>query len=94
MNTDISVESRGDRVHRATDYTNNTDVSGLDIGWRIRQHNAKQAGKKIDLTARFMNGQRYSALPDMLCEEGRFGRKAGLWNNLASVLIIPNLLSI
>lgn len=53
------------------------DLSGLDIGWRIRQHHAKKAGKKIDLTASFMSGQRYCALGDMLCEEGRFGRKTG-----------------
>jgi len=53
------------------------DLSGLDIGWYIRKHAAEKAGVKIDLKAKFFNGARYCALPDILCEQGRLGRKTG-----------------
>ncbi|MGP9788786.1 3-hydroxyacyl-CoA dehydrogenase NAD-binding domain-containing protein [Roseinatronobacter sp. NSM] len=41
------------------------DLSGLDIAWRMRQHQA----------ARRNPADRYVHIPDRLCEAGRFGRK-------------------
>jgi 3-hydroxyacyl-CoA dehydrogenase len=43
------------------------DLSGLDVAWRMRQATA----------ARRDPAARYVRIPDMLCEMGRFGRKAG-----------------
>lgn len=43
------------------------DLSGLDISWRMRQATAPLR-KQTD---------RYVVIPDLLCEAGRFGRKAG-----------------
>lgn len=43
------------------------DLSGLDIAWRMRQARAPTRDTR----------QRYVAIPDMLCERGRFGRKTG-----------------
>ena len=54
-------------------------VVGLDIGYAIRQEEARKAGIKIDLTVRFLNGQRYCGLSDMLCKHGRLGRKTGMY---------------
>lgn len=42
------------------------DMSGLDIAWRMRQQ-----------TADTRHLRRYVGIPDLLCEEGRFGRKTG-----------------
>ncbi len=41
------------------------DLSGLDIAWRMRQDQAATRDSR----------QRYVAIPDMLCEQGRLGRK-------------------
>ena len=43
------------------------DLSGLDIAWRMRQSQAATRDPKA----------RYVRIPDMLCEAGRLGRKAG-----------------
>lgn len=42
------------------------DLSGLDIAWKMRQQ-----------TADTRHLRRYVGIPDLLCEEGRFGRKTG-----------------
>ena len=43
------------------------DLSGLDIAWRMRRAEAPNRGAQV----------RYVRIPDLLCEAGRFGRKAG-----------------
>lgn len=43
------------------------DMSGLDIAWRMRQ---AQAGRRAP-------SARYVTIPDLLCEAGRLGQKAG-----------------
>ena len=43
------------------------DLSGLDVGWRIRQHRELTRDKST----------RYSPVADRLCEQGRFGQKTG-----------------
>jgi len=43
------------------------DLSGLDIGWRIRQRRELTRDKST----------RYSPIADRLCEQGRFGQKTG-----------------
>lgn len=43
------------------------DLSGLDIAWAQRKRRA----------ATRPAGERYSRIPDILCEQGRLGRKAG-----------------
>jgi 3-hydroxyacyl-CoA dehydrogenase len=43
------------------------DMSGLDIAWKMRKSVANQRDPNI----------RYVDVPDLLCEQGRFGQKAG-----------------
>jgi len=43
-----------------------SDLAGNDIGWHIRKRRALEAP-----------GFSYSKLPDLLCEQGRFGQKTG-----------------
>ncbi|MCZ6749246.1 MAG: 3-hydroxyacyl-CoA dehydrogenase NAD-binding domain-containing protein, partial [SAR324 cluster bacterium] len=43
------------------------DMAGLDVGWRVRK--AQAATRPKD--------QRYSALGDAICEQGRYGQKTG-----------------
>lgn len=43
------------------------DLSGLDVGWRIRQRRAKTRPRD----------ERYSPIADRICERGRFGQKTG-----------------
>jgi 3-hydroxyacyl-CoA dehydrogenase len=43
------------------------DMSGLDVGWRIRQYREQFRDKAL----------RYSPIADRLCEQGRFGQKTG-----------------
>jgi 3-hydroxyacyl-CoA dehydrogenase len=43
------------------------DMSGLDIAWNMRKRQAAARDPE----------QRYVAIPDRLCERGRFGRKTG-----------------
>lgn len=49
---------------------------GLDIGWRTRKSLAEASGRSLS-KKRFINGVKTSYLGDILCENGRFGRKAG-----------------
>lgn len=44
-----------------------SDLAGLDVGWRIRKRQAATRPKD----------ERYSAIGDKLCEQGRFGQKTG-----------------
>lgn len=44
-----------------------SDLAGLDVGWRIRKRQA--ATRPRD--------ERYSAIGDKLCEQGRYGQKTG-----------------
>ncbi len=44
-----------------------SDLAGLDVGWRIRKGKAHLRPKD----------ERYSAVADQLCEQGRFGQKTG-----------------
>ncbi|NWS22503.1 ECHP enzyme, partial [Pachyramphus minor] len=55
-----------------------SDLAGLDVGWRSRQGQGL-TGPSVPAgtPARQRQGQRYSPLPDLLCESGRFGQKAG-----------------
>ncbi|XP_045910022.1 peroxisomal bifunctional enzyme isoform X1 [Micropterus dolomieu] len=52
-----------------------SDLSGLDVGWRVRKGDglAEPSGQ----SARIRQGRRYSPLGDLLCEQGRFGQKTG-----------------
>ena len=43
------------------------DMAGLDIGWRVRQRREATRPKHL----------RYSRVPDIICEMGRFGQKTG-----------------
>ena len=43
------------------------DLAGLDVGWRVRKHQAAARPKD----------QRYSPIADRICEMGRFGQKTG-----------------
>jgi 3-hydroxyacyl-CoA dehydrogenase len=45
-----------------------SDLAGLDVGWRIRKRQAATRPKD----------ERYSAISDKLCEQGRFGQKTGV----------------
>ncbi|AWP13011.1 putative peroxisomal bifunctional enzyme [Scophthalmus maximus] len=55
-----------------------SDLSGLDVGWRVRKADglAEPVGASGQ-PARIRQGQRYSPLGDLLCEQGRFGQKTG-----------------
>lgn len=55
-----------------------SDLSGLDVGWRIRKESGLTAGN-VDSRgpSRSGRGRRYSPLPDLVCEQGRFGQKSG-----------------
>ncbi|XP_029937349.1 peroxisomal bifunctional enzyme [Myripristis murdjan] len=55
-----------------------SDLSGLDVGWRIRKADkltdpSVPAGQPV----RVRQGRRYSPLADLICEQGRFGQKTG-----------------
>ncbi|NWV33088.1 ECHP enzyme, partial [Grantiella picta] len=55
-----------------------SDLAGLDVGWRSRQDQGLTGPSlPAGTPARQRHGQRYSPLPDLLCEHGRFGQKAG-----------------
>ncbi|KAL2081388.1 hypothetical protein ACEWY4_023241 [Coilia grayii] len=55
-----------------------SDLSGLDVGWRIRKESGL-TGPDVDPSdpPRRRQGQRYSPLPDLVCEQGRLGQKNG-----------------
>lgn len=53
-----------------------SDLAGLDVGWRSRQGRGLTGPSlAVGTPARQRRGQRYSPLPDLLCEHGRFGQK-------------------
>ncbi|KAL8584021.1 hypothetical protein ACOMHN_048628 [Nucella lapillus] len=54
-----------------------TDLSGLDVRWRIHREVAKMKGVEITPQTRFFSGERYCSLPDKLYNAGRLGRKTG-----------------
>lgn len=55
-----------------------SDLSGLDIGWRIRKRDGLvEKSAPMGLVSRVRQGRRYSPLGDLLCEQGRFGQKTG-----------------
>ncbi|NXG46617.1 ECHP enzyme, partial [Psilopogon haemacephalus] len=55
-----------------------SDLAGLDVGWRSRKSQGLTgASLPAETPARQRQGRRYSPLPDLLCEHGRFGQKAG-----------------
>ncbi|XP_078536580.1 peroxisomal bifunctional enzyme-like [Lissotriton helveticus] len=55
-----------------------TDLAGLDVGWRSRMERGLTGPKLVTgAPVRQREGKRYSPLPDMLCEKGRFGQKTG-----------------
>uniref|UniRef100_A0A2C9KW95 Peroxisomal bifunctional enzyme n=1 Tax=Biomphalaria glabrata TaxID=6526 RepID=A0A2C9KW95_BIOGL len=53
------------------------DLSGLDVGWRIRQEQAKALGVNLTAETKYLNAERYCSLPDKLYELGRNGIKTG-----------------
>ncbi|NXX48650.1 ECHP enzyme, partial [Tricholaema leucomelas] len=55
-----------------------SDLAGLDVGWRSRKgQGLTGASLPAGTPPRQRQGRRYSPLPDLLCEQGRFGQKAG-----------------
>ncbi|KAM6222961.1 LOW QUALITY PROTEIN: peroxisomal bifunctional enzyme [Rhynchocyon petersi] len=55
-----------------------SDLSGLDVGWRSRKGQGLTGPTLPPGTpARMRDNRRYCPLSDMLCENGRFGQKAG-----------------
>ncbi|CAL8268703.1 unnamed protein product [Lota lota] len=55
-----------------------SDLSGLDIGWRIRKEEGLTGpGVTLGQPMRIRHGCRYSPLGDLICEEGRYGQKTG-----------------
>ncbi|NXH92213.1 ECHP enzyme, partial [Edolisoma coerulescens] len=55
-----------------------SDLAGLDVGWRSRKEQGLTGPSlPAGTPARQRHGQRYSPLPDLLCEQGRFGQKSG-----------------
>uniref|UniRef100_A0A8C2F788 Peroxisomal bifunctional enzyme n=1 Tax=Cyprinus carpio TaxID=7962 RepID=A0A8C2F788_CYPCA len=55
-----------------------SDLAGLDVGWRIRKESGL-TGPDVDPKnpPRRRHGRRYCPIPDMVCEQGRFGQKTG-----------------
>ncbi|XP_073702119.1 peroxisomal bifunctional enzyme [Garra rufa] len=55
-----------------------SDLAGLDVGWRVRKESGL-TGPDVDLKnpPRRRQGHRYCPIPDMVCEQGRFGQKTG-----------------
>lgn len=54
-----------------------SDLSGLDVGWRVRKADGLAQAGLTGTAARVRQGRRYSPLGDLLCEHGRFGQKSG-----------------
>ncbi|XP_007420691.1 peroxisomal bifunctional enzyme isoform X1 [Python bivittatus] len=54
------------------------DLAGLDVGWKSRiGQGLTGANLPLGTPSRQRDGRRYSPLPDMLCEKGRYGQKTG-----------------
>ncbi|XP_040606992.1 peroxisomal bifunctional enzyme [Mesocricetus auratus] len=55
-----------------------SDLAGLDVGWKIRKGQGLTGPSLPPGTpVRKRGNNRYSPLPDLLCEHGRFGQKTG-----------------
>lgn len=54
-----------------------SDLSGLDVGWKVRKADGLVLPDSTGMSARIRGGSRYSPLGDLLCEQGRFGQKTG-----------------
>ncbi|XP_054644240.1 peroxisomal bifunctional enzyme [Dunckerocampus dactyliophorus] len=54
-----------------------SDLSGIDVGWRIRKEDGLVEPGATGPAARVRQGRRYSPLGDVLCAQGRFGQKTG-----------------
>lgn len=54
-----------------------SDLSGLDVGWRVRKAEGLAQSSLTGPPSRLRQGRRYSPLADLLCEQGRFGQKTG-----------------
>ncbi|XP_005308713.2 peroxisomal bifunctional enzyme isoform X2 [Chrysemys picta bellii] len=56
-----------------------SDLAGLDVGWRSRKGQGLTGPELAPGTpARLRGRRRYSPLPDLLCENGRYGQKTGM----------------
>uniref|UniRef100_K7GHF1 Peroxisomal bifunctional enzyme n=2 Tax=Pelodiscus sinensis TaxID=13735 RepID=K7GHF1_PELSI len=56
-----------------------SDLAGLDVGWRSRKGQGLTGpGLAPGTPARLRDRRRYSPLPDLLCENGRYGQKTGM----------------
>lgn len=55
-----------------------SDLSGLDVGLKCRiAAGLIRPGVDPVTPPRWRNGQRYCPLPDLLCQQGRYGQKSG-----------------
>ncbi|XP_015669638.1 peroxisomal bifunctional enzyme [Protobothrops mucrosquamatus] len=55
-----------------------SDLAGLDVGWKSRiGQGLTGANLPLGTLPRQRDGGRYSPLPDILCENGRYGQKTG-----------------
>lgn len=54
-----------------------SDLSGLDVGWKVRKADGLVFPDSTGTSSRIRGGSRYSPLGDLLCEQGRFGQKTG-----------------
>ncbi|XP_063162934.1 peroxisomal bifunctional enzyme [Candoia aspera] len=55
-----------------------SDLAGLDVGWKSRiGQGLTGANLPLGTPPRQRDGRRYSPLPDILCEKGRYGQKTG-----------------
>ncbi|KAL3831886.1 hypothetical protein ACJMK2_023583 [Sinanodonta woodiana] len=62
-----------------------SDLSGLDIGYKVRKEAAKRRGIELTSDTRFVNGERVCLLANVLVEKGRLGIKSGKgWYNYGS----------
>nr|XP_057937731.1 peroxisomal bifunctional enzyme [Doryrhamphus excisus] len=55
-----------------------SDLSGIDVGWRIRKEDGLVDPGATGPAARVRQHRRYSPLGDLLCAQQRFGQKTGL----------------
>lgn len=55
-----------------------SDLAGLDVGWRVRKESGL-TGPDVDPKnpPRRRQGRKYCPIPDMVCQQGRFGQKTG-----------------
>lgn len=54
-----------------------SDLSGIDVGYKIQAEIAKALGVKLTVDSKFMNGERICTLSHRLFHKGRLGRKTG-----------------